>query len=67
MGLALTRREGEWIEVTHPDGTLVVVTFVRAEGDRVKLVIEAPEEVKIMRGEVVVRDAARAARERGRA
>jgi len=46
--LVLSRRESERIKL----GDAIVVTVVRVAGDRVRLGIEAPTDVLILRGEL---------------
>lgn len=46
--LVLSRREGECIRV----GDSVVVTIVRVAGDKVRVGIEAPANVVVLRGEL---------------
>lgn len=46
--LALTRKPGERIMI----GEDVIVTVVDVKGDSVRLAIEAPKSVKILRGEI---------------
>lgn len=46
--LVLTRKAGETIRI----GDNVVVTVERVDGNRVSLGIEAPRDVKILRGEI---------------
>ena len=46
--LVLSRRESERIQV----GDLIVVTVVKVAGDRVRLGIEAPANVRVLRGEL---------------
>jgi len=46
--LVLSRREHEQIKL----GEAIVVTVVRIAGDRVRLGIEAPESVNILRAEL---------------
>ena len=46
--LVLTRKNGESIVINHQ----ITVTVVRLSGNRVRLGIEAPEEVSIKRGEI---------------
>lgn len=46
--LVLSRRETERIKL----GDSIVVTVVRVAGDRVRLGIEAPPEVVVLRGEL---------------
>ena len=50
--LVLTRRIGETITV----GDTIQVRVVRVSGKRVTLAIEAPGDVKILRGELAERD-----------
>ena len=52
--LVLSRRENEQIRL----GESIVVTVVRLAGDRVRLGIEAPASVVVLRGELQSRDAA---------
>lgn len=46
--LALTRKVGERIVI----GDNIVVTVVSIKGDSIRLAIEAPQEIKIYRGEI---------------
>lgn len=46
--LVLSRRESQWIRL----GDSIVVTIVRVGGDRVRLGIQAPSDVVILRGEL---------------
>jgi carbon storage regulator len=46
--LVLSRRENEYIKV----GDSIVVTVVRVSGDKVRIGIEAPEDVVVLRGEL---------------
>jgi len=50
--LVLSRRENERIRV----GDSIVVTVVRVTGDRVRLGIEAPASVLVLRGELEAHD-----------
>lgn len=52
--LVLSRREKERIRL----GDSIVVTVVHIAGDRVRLGIEAPAEVLVLRGELPARAAA---------
>jgi carbon storage regulator CsrA len=47
--LVLSRKEMEWVNV----GEDIRVQVVRIEGNRVRLLFEAPESVRIMRPEAV--------------
>jgi carbon storage regulator len=51
--LVLSRRESERIQL----GDSIVVTVVKVAGDRVRLGIEAPSDVLILRTELEPRDA----------
>ncbi len=53
--LVLSRRERERIKL----GDSIIVTVVRVAGDRVRLGIEAPPEVLVLRDELDPRGAAR--------
>lgn len=54
--LVLSRREREQIKL----GDSIVVTVVRVTGDRVRLGINAPPDVIVLRGELERQDAAAA-------
>ena len=51
--LVLSRRESERIRL----GDSIVVTVVKVAGDRVRLGIEAPADVLVLRGELTQREA----------
>lgn len=51
--LVLSRREHERIKL----GDAIVVTVVQVAGDRVRLGIEAPSEIRILRSELEPQDA----------
>lgn len=51
-GLVLTRKEGESFEI----GDSIVVTVVEIRGARVRIQISAPEDVSIMRTELLGKD-----------
>jgi carbon storage regulator len=51
--LVLSRRESERIKL----GDSIVVTVVRVSGDRVRLGIEAPANVVVLRGELELHEA----------
>jgi carbon storage regulator len=51
--LVLSRRESERIRL----GDSIVVTVVRVAGDRVRLGIEAPADVLVLRGELEAHEA----------
>jgi len=50
--LVLSRKQGQQIVV----GSSVVVTIVRVSGDKVRIGIEAPEEMRVLRGELQPHD-----------
>jgi carbon storage regulator len=50
--LVLSRRESQQIKL----GDSIVVTVVKVGGDRVRLGIEAPSDVLVLRGELERRD-----------
>jgi len=50
--LVLSRRENEQIRL----GDFIVVTIVKVTGDRVRLGIEAPSDVLVLRSELMGRD-----------
>ena len=50
--LVLSRRESQRIQL----GDSIVVTVVRVRGDRVRLGIEAPSSVRVLRGELEPHD-----------
>ena len=52
MGLSLTRKVGDKIYI----GTDVELEIIRVKGGKVIICIEAPEDVRIRRGEVKERD-----------
>jgi carbon storage regulator len=52
--LVLSRRESERIKL----GDSIVVTVVRVAGDKVRLGIEAPSDVLVLRGELEPHEAA---------
>jgi carbon storage regulator len=47
--LVLSRREAERIQL----GDSIVLTIVRVNGDRVRVGIEAPSNIKVRRGELM--------------
>jgi carbon storage regulator len=50
--LVLSRKQGQQIFV----GSSVVVTIVRVSGDKVRIGIEAPDEMRVLRGELQPHD-----------
>jgi len=53
--LVVNRREGEGVVVTTPDAQ-IVIAIVGLKGDRVRLGVEAPPHVRIVREEVFERE-----------
>ncbi len=51
--LVLTRKQQERIHI----GDNITITVVRIQGNGVRIGIEAPREVRVVRGEVAVKDA----------
>ena len=51
--LILTRRPGESILVELPDGEQITVTVLEVKGKQVKLGTDAPDDVPIVREELV--------------
>ena len=54
--LVLSRRERERIKL----GETIVVTVVRVSGDKVRLGIEAPSDMRVLREELELRDVSEA-------
>ena len=50
--LVLSRKQGQQIMV----GSSVVVTIVRVSGDKVRIGIEAPDDMRVLRGELQPHD-----------
>jgi carbon storage regulator len=50
--LVLSRREHQRIQL----GESIVVTVVRVNGDRVRIGIEAPDNIRVLRGELQPRE-----------
>lgn len=50
--LALTRKTQQKISLTLPDGTVIWLTVTRIRGSNVTIGIEAPPQVKVLRGEL---------------
>lgn len=51
--LALKRNSGESITMTMPDGRVIVIEVVEIRGDVVKVGIAAPQDVVILRTELI--------------
>lgn len=55
--LALTRKEGDRIWLYHPESGLVIwVTVADIDRNKVRLAIDAPNSVKILRDELLPRE-----------
>tara|TARA_R110001599_G_C11728829_1_gene606489 strand:- start:80 stop:250 length:171 start_codon:yes stop_codon:yes gene_type:complete len=52
-GLTLSRKEGEFIQLSLPDGQTIYVSINKLKGKQVKLKVYADESVKILRSELV--------------
>jgi carbon storage regulator CsrA len=50
--LVLTRKNGEAVSFTHPDGTRVELIISRANGGRATIKINAPQSIRILRKEI---------------
>ena len=50
--LVLTRKLGESISCTLPDGNVIVLTLVEVRGDKARIGIEAPKSVQVLRTEL---------------
>lgn len=50
--LVLTRRKRESLIVTLPSGEIMTLTICDLRSDKVKLGVEAPDEVKVQREEL---------------
>lgn len=50
--LVLSRRVGEKVKIPLGGGEFIWITVQKSAGPRVKLAFEAPERVKILRGEL---------------
>ena len=51
--LALTRKQGESITITLPDGRAIVVEVVTIHPGAIKIGVEAPTDIKILRTELI--------------
>ena len=54
-GLMLSRQRGEKVVIGPPGGPQVVLTVLEVRGHAIRLGIEAPAEVPVVRGEVMER------------
>lgn len=59
--LVLGRKLNETIVMTTAQGERIVVELLQLRADRIRLGIQAPEEVKILRGELALREEEEAA------
>ena len=50
--LVLTRKLGEAVVMTDPDGRRIVIRVNRVRGDQVRIAIDAPRDVNIAREEL---------------
>ena len=50
--LVFTRRQRQRIIITHPDGTQIVIDQLEIRGDKTRIGITAPPEVRVDREEV---------------
>ena len=53
--LVLSRKVGETVIITAPDGTSLVVMLVEVRGDKVRIGIEAPKSYAVNREEIQAR------------
>lgn len=51
--LALKRRKNESITLTMPDGRVIVFEIVEVRGDNVRVGVQAPADVSIVRTELI--------------
>ena len=51
--LVLTRKLGESITCTLPDGSVIVLTLVEVRGDKARIGIDAPKSVQVLRTELI--------------
>ncbi len=55
--LVLSRKAGEKLVLgPFPDGTYITVMVVSVRGDRVRLGVDAPKSVQIVRSELLLKD-----------
>tara|TARA_R110002049_G_scaffold16122_1_gene65007 strand:- start:7917 stop:8099 length:183 start_codon:yes stop_codon:yes gene_type:complete len=52
-GLTLSRKEGEYIQLSLPDGQTIYISVDKLKGKQVKLKVYADDSVKILRSELV--------------
>lgn len=54
-GLTLSRKQGEYVQLTLPSGELIYVSVEKIKGEQVKLKFHAHESIKIARSELIDR------------
>ncbi len=50
--LVLARKQDQWIDIILPDGTEISLGALRVRGSQVRLAVDAPPEVAIIRREI---------------
>jgi len=51
--LVLSRKQDEWIELRHDGRLLATITVGKLGSSSVKIGVDAPREIEILRGELV--------------
>ena len=51
--LVLTRKVDESLTLTLPDGSVIVITLTEVRGDNVRIGIDAPRDVTVLRSELI--------------
>jgi len=51
--LVLTRKVDESLTLTLPDGSVIVITLTEVRGDKVRIGIDAPRDVTVLRSELI--------------
>ena len=51
--LVLTRKVDESITLTLPDGSVIVITLTEVRGDKVRIGIDAPGSIQVLRSELI--------------
>jgi carbon storage regulator len=54
--LVLTRRLGQDLIITHPDGTEIRICLLSMSGGQARIGVHAPKEVQILRDDAIVRE-----------
>lgn len=57
-GLIVSRKQGEQIQITTPDGEEILITFLELKTGRARVRVSAPQNVRIRRGEIVAAETA---------